>query len=88
MQKADTDEKTEDVAGVKTQTETMAVEKEMELDSITPNGDWIKGAFDDRRTKRKAEIEGLITAKAVLGGQQPALVQKDAVKEFLKKRLA
>jgi len=87
MQKADTDEKTEDAAGVKTQTETMAVEKEMELDSIKPNCEWIKGAFDDRRTKRKAEIEGLITAKAVLGGQQPALVQ-ESVKEFLKKRLA
>merc|ERR1719240_2102060 len=87
MQKADTDEKKEDAAGVKTDTETMVVEKQMELDSIKDNCEWIKGAFDDRRTKRKAEIEGLITAKAVLGGQQPALVQ-ETVKEFLKKRLA
>merc|ERR1719331_1134343 len=69
MQKADTDEKTEDAAGVKSDTETMSVEKQMELDSIEPNCSCIKGAFDTRRTKRKAEIEGLITAKASLGQQ-------------------
>merc|ERR1719355_376922 len=69
MQKADTDQKTEDAEGVKTDTETMSVEKQMELDSIEPNCSWIKGAFDTRRTKRKAEIEGLITAKGALAGQ-------------------
>merc|ERR1719440_1895866 len=66
MQKADTDQKTEDAQQGKTDTETMSVEKQMELDSIEPNCSWIKGAFDERRTKRKAEIEGLITAKATL----------------------
>merc|ERR1719201_2810731 len=88
MQKADTDEKTEDAAGVKTDTETMTVEKQMELDSIEPNCSWIKGAFDDRRTKRKAEIEGLITAKAVLAGQQPAALLQQKEASFLKKRMA
>merc|ERR1719352_1444079 len=88
MQKADTDEKKEDAAGVKTDTETMVVEKQMELDSIEPNCSWIKGAFDDRRTKRKAEIEGLITAKAVLAGQQPAALLQAKERAFLKKRMA
>jgi len=88
MQKADTDEKNEDAAGVKTDTETMVVEKQMELDSIEPNCSWIKGAFDDRRTKRKAEIEGLITAKAVLAGQQPAALLQAKERAFLKKRMA
>merc|ERR1719352_190068 len=90
MQKADTDEKKEDAAGVKTDTETMTVEKQMELDSIEPNCSWIKGAFDTRRTKRKAEIEGLITAKATLGqqvGSAEELVQ-ERTKSFLKKRMA
>merc|ERR1719182_1159638 len=48
MQKADTDQKTEDAEGVKTDTETMTVEKQMELDPIEPNCSWIKGAFDTR----------------------------------------
>jgi len=89
MQKADTDEKTEDAQGVKSDTETNVVEKQMELDSIEPNCSWIKGAFDTRRTKRKAEIEGLITAKAVLGGQAPAaLLQDKSRSDFLRKRMA
>merc|ERR1719331_2607884 len=90
MQKADTDQKTEDAEGVKTDTETMSVEKQMELDSIEPNCSWIKGAFDERRTKRKAEIEGLITAKAVLAqkdGAAEELVQ-ERTQSFLKKRMA
>merc|ERR1719378_1813494 len=88
MQKADTDEKKEDAAGVKTDTETMTVEKQMELDSIEPNCSWIKGAFDDRRTKRKAEIEGLITAKAVLAGQAPAALLQNKERTFLQARMA
>ena len=88
MQKADTDEKNEDAEGVKTTTETSVIQKQMELDSIEPNCSWIKGAFDDRRTKRKAEIEGLINAKAYLAGQSAgaSLVQKE--QSFLKKRMA
>merc|ERR1719174_2870916 len=69
MQKADTDEKNEDAAGVKTDTEAMVGDKKDEIKAIVPNCEWIKGAFDDRRTKRKAEIEGLINAKAYLAGQ-------------------
>merc|ERR1719265_1715682 len=88
MQKADTDQKTEDAEGVKTDTETMSVEKQMELDSIEPNCSWIKGAFDTRRTKRKAEIEGLITAKAVLAQKEGAEEQLLQRKSFLQKRMA
>ena len=68
MQKADTDQKTEDAEGVKTDTETMSVEKQMELDSIEPNCSWIKGAFDTRREKRRQEMNGLLEAKASLAG--------------------
>merc|ERR1719247_3487185 len=35
---------------------------------IKPDCDWILGAFEDRATKRAAELEGLTTAKASLAG--------------------
>jgi septal ring factor EnvC (AmiA/AmiB activator) len=89
MQKADTDQKTEDAEGVKLDTETMAIQKYMELDSIKPNCEWIKSKFDTRREARKGEIEGLITAKAVLAQKQGAeeFIQ-ESTKSFLQKRMA
>mmetsp|Transcript_91766 Transcript_91766/g.186837 ORF Transcript_91766/g.186837 Transcript_91766/m.186837 type:complete len:645 (+) Transcript_91766:3-1937(+) len=42
--------------------------------SIKPDCDWIIGAFDERRTKRRAEMDGLTQAKEFLAGFQ---AQKD-----------
>merc|ERR1719181_1515581 len=38
------------------------------LSDLGPNCDWVNKHFDSRMTKRKAEIEGLQKAKAVLAG--------------------
>jgi len=90
MQKADTDQKTEDAEGVKSDTETQSVEKQMEMDAIEPNCSWIKGAFAERRTKRKAEIDGLYVAKQTLAGTKGSeeFLQEASTKSFLQKRMA
>jgi len=50
---------------------------------ITPDCDWILGAFKEREQKRAAEVAGLTTAKEHLAGA--ALVQKDSKVKFLAK---
>merc|ERR1719327_1436820 len=47
------------------------------LEDLGPNCDWVDKYFDSRMSKRKAEMEGLQSAKAVLAGAEsegPALV--------------
>merc|ERR1719265_936819 len=39
---------------------------------ITPDCDWILKAFEERRTKRKAEADALVEAKEYLAGAAPA----------------
>eukprot|EP00747_Dinoflagellata_sp_TGD_P133189 gnl/TRDRNA2_/TRDRNA2_175164_c7_seq11.p1 gnl/TRDRNA2_/TRDRNA2_175164_c7~~gnl/TRDRNA2_/TRDRNA2_175164_c7_seq11.p1 ORF type:complete len:406 (-),score=158.32 gnl/TRDRNA2_/TRDRNA2_175164_c7_seq11:141-1229(-) len=39
--------------------------------TLSEDCDWIKEQFADRNTKRKAEIEGLMDAKNILGGAEP-----------------
>mmetsp|Transcript_71901 Transcript_71901/g.210640 ORF Transcript_71901/g.210640 Transcript_71901/m.210640 type:complete len:145 (+) Transcript_71901:1-435(+) len=39
--------------------------------SITPDCDWIIGAFSGRAEKRAAEMKGLVTAKEYLAGYKP-----------------
>merc|ERR1740121_1588785 len=41
-------------------------------ESITPDCDWIIGAFEERAKKRVAELEGLSGAKDYLAGAQEA----------------
>merc|ERR1719331_2790416 len=41
------------------------------LESLKPNCDWIARTFDTRMEQRKAEMEGLANAKAVLAGAAP-----------------
>jgi len=46
---------------------------------LTPDCEWIFGAFDERRLKRKGELDALAQAKAYLVGETaPALLQKPA----------
>jgi len=54
---------------------------------IKPDCDWIIGAFEKRRAKRQAEMEGLTEAKAFLAGYQPsdagaALIDKTLHSKF------
>jgi len=44
------------------------------LASIKPDCDWILNSFTERRTKRAAEMEGLLQAKGMLAGASPALL--------------
>jgi len=46
------------------------------LASIKPDCDWILNSFTERRTKRAAEMEGLLQAKGMLAGASPALMEK------------
>merc|ERR1719498_1342580 len=58
------------------------------LTYLGPNCDWVDKYFDSRMSKRKAEMEGLQEAKAILAGAEsegPALITQHAtVDEELK----
>merc|ERR1719181_2107924 len=60
--------KKEDLQGL------LAEEKDY-LASIKPDCDWILNSFTERRTKRAAEMEGLLQAKGMLAGASPAMMQ-------------
>merc|ERR1719146_383991 len=65
---AETDEKIADATEDKESTKTMKENKQKYRDSLKPKCDWMKGAFDTRRTKRREEMNGLLEAKAALAG--------------------
>jgi len=46
----------------------MKGQKETYKDSLKPRCEWIKGAFDTRKSKRADEIDGLLQAKSSLAG--------------------
>merc|ERR1719199_2258409 len=79
---AETDEKIADATEDKESTLTMKENKQKYRDSLKPKCDWMKGAFDTRRTKRREEMDGLLQAKAALAGAaagEEALVQKGSL---------
>jgi peptidoglycan hydrolase CwlO-like protein len=65
---AETDEKIADATEDKESTLTMKENKEKYRESLKPKCDWMKGAFDTRREKRRTEMDGLLQAKASLAG--------------------
>jgi hypothetical protein len=80
--KADVDEKIQASEADLAASEQAKKDKQEEIEALTPNCEWLKSNFDSRREKRKAEIDGLIQAKAVLAGadlgdDDEALVQKN-----------
>merc|ERR1719263_256423 len=81
---AETDEKIADATEDKESTKTMKENKQKYRDSLKPKCDWMKGAFDTRRTKRREEMDGLLEAKAALAGaaagEEEALVQKGSLR--------
>merc|ERR1719265_104279 len=70
--KADTDVKIGDAETLQEETKTLLKSKEEELKAMKPNCDWIMKAFETRREKRKAEMEGLLQAKSYLSGAAPS----------------
>jgi len=56
-----------------------------ESEAMKPNCEWVKDNFETRRDKRKAEIEGLQEAKALLAGARPELLQSQS-HGFLKRQ--
>merc|ERR1719235_870644 len=80
---AETDEKIADATEEKASTLTMKDNKQKYRDSLKPKCDWMKGAFDTRRTKRREEMDGLLQSKAALAGAaagEEALAQKGSLR--------
>jgi len=67
-EKADISEKIADAKGENENNEQMKDDKQGELDAMKPSCDWVLSTFDKRREHRKAEIQGLMDAKAMLAG--------------------
>merc|ERR1719265_569609 len=74
---AETDEKIADATEDKESTLTMKENKEKYRESLKPKCDWMKGAFDTRREKRRQEMNGLLQAKASLAGAAAGFLQKN-----------
>jgi len=53
-----------------------------EKEALKPSCEWVKNNFDSRRTKRKAEIEGLQEAKSILAGAPPPELLQGAWSEY------
>merc|ERR1719453_1535334 len=73
---AETDEKIADASEDKASTLTMKENKEKYRESLKPKCDWMKGAFDTRREKRRQEMDGLLQAKASLARAAAGFLQK------------
>jgi len=77
QQEADLDEKIADAEGEKDSKGTMKAQKKQYREDLKPKCDWMKEAFDTRRTNRQAEMDGMMHAKASLaGGEEEALCSK------------
>merc|ERR1719460_646852 len=74
---AETDEKIADATEDKESTLTMKDNKQKYRESLKPKCDWMKGAFDTRREKRRQEMDGLLQAKASLAGAAAGFLQKN-----------
>merc|ERR1719420_2669374 len=87
QQEADLDEKIADSEGEKDSKGTMKAQKKQYREDLKPKCDWMKEAFDTRRTNCQAEMDGMMHAKASLAGgeEEEALVQRSA---FLRPRKA
>merc|ERR1719443_2160337 len=68
QQGADLDEKIADAEGEKDSKGTMKAQKKQYREDLKPKCDWMKEAFDTRRTNRQAEMDGMMHAKASLAG--------------------
>eukprot|EP00747_Dinoflagellata_sp_TGD_P138696 gnl/TRDRNA2_/TRDRNA2_175812_c2_seq7.p1 gnl/TRDRNA2_/TRDRNA2_175812_c2~~gnl/TRDRNA2_/TRDRNA2_175812_c2_seq7.p1 ORF type:complete len:447 (+),score=178.14 gnl/TRDRNA2_/TRDRNA2_175812_c2_seq7:2-1342(+) len=68
---ADKEMEIEDHKSLKAQKgEDLGAQMEL-MDTLENDCQWLKNDFDERKTKRKAEIDGLMEAKNILGGAEP-----------------
>merc|ERR1719160_325555 len=78
-EKAKTEEKKEDEEGKLAENqENLAINEEYKK-SITPDCDWMLNSFEERREKRKAEMDGLVKAKEYLSGAAPPAMVETSV---------
>ena len=68
---AETEQKRDDEEETKKSNEEKLALNEEYLKSIKPDCDWMLNSFEERRQKRKAEMDGLVTAKEYLAGAAP-----------------
>merc|ERR1719265_1511499 len=66
---AETEEKIADAGEDKAKTLERKENKQKYRESLKPKCDWMKGAFQDRRDKRRDEMNGLLESKASLAGK-------------------
>merc|ERR1719174_1160755 len=63
---SDTNTEIDEAEVVKEDLQGLLKEEKDYLASIKPDCDWVLNSFDERRTKRAAEMEGLLQAKGML----------------------
>merc|ERR1719421_552964 len=79
--RAKTEEKKEVEEGkMQENQESLAINEEYKH-SIKPDCNWMLNSFEERRQKRAAEMEGLVTAKEYLAGAAPPAMLETS-KEF------
>merc|ERR1719181_1958622 len=78
---AETDEKIADAGEDKAEVLTRKENKQKYRESLKPKCDWMKGAFQERRDKRREEMNGLLESKASLAGK----AQEERMNQFLQK---
>jgi peptidoglycan hydrolase CwlO-like protein len=81
---AETDEKIADAGEDKAEVLTRKENKQKYRESLKPKCDWMKGAFQERRDKRREEMNGLLESKASLAGKAQEEAQA-GIKMFMQK---
>jgi len=74
-EKADLESKIADTESEIESHKDMKDENKAAKEALAPSCDWVKETFDSRRAKRKAEMQGLEEAKALLAGARPEFIQ-------------
>merc|ERR1719161_2383182 len=69
--KSKTEQKRDDEEETKAENEQKLKTNREYLEKIKPDCDWMLNSFEERREKRKAEMNGLVTAKEYLAGAAP-----------------
>merc|ERR1719217_99975 len=77
--KAKNEEKRDDEEETKAENEATLKANREYLEKIKPDCDWMLNSFEERGEKRKAEMNGLVTAKEYLTGATPSMMQSPSM---------
>jgi hypothetical protein len=77
--KAKNEQKRDDEEETKKENEGKLTINEEYLQKIKPDCDWMLNSFEERVEKRKAEMNGLVTAKEYLAGAAPPAMMQDSI---------